>query len=643
MKKNRLLVLLLSFVMAFSVFALAACGDDNGNKDDNKKPDGTTVTLTVANVSVAKGGSETITVTYTGTGTLTYDTGDHDVATVTKDATDQKKATVNGISKGATTLTVTDGTVTKTADITVTDDQVGVTITISPAAIEVAEGEDANVTVTYTGAGKLTYSIPKADLETATVAMDEADQTKATVHGVKAGTTTLTVTDGAVTKTANITVTAKGEEPTVTITITPDKLEMVEGDEEEVEVTYNGEGTLTYSIPETDSGIATVVANDENNKKATVTAVGEGTTTLTVTDGTVSKTCEISVSAKAPDATSGKITIGGEEVTFTDEQGVYQFTEGEGELTVAYEDISGNGYSQMLSSDITSVIGENNILNLTIKNNGEETAKVRIDVNGNAGSVYGNDYPYVNLKAEYTGAAEGDVVGSGNDYIYGGADWVQIKAGGTVTCKITFKTGVGANLLALYIDSSTWNDEGTHTGSVTLSAISFTAEEVVGPDVPDDSWTAIDLSGFAGYNDGGVYSFNASANSIDISHESKPTVSSNINKSMSYGNNNKIHMKIKNNLDSEYKIRINVQNAGWDYRTVIKSATVDGNAIEVPTYGENWDGITVTLAANAEIVLEFIIDPNGAVNLCFGVNNMADGAEVGNVTISEVCMKYEAE
>ena len=74
------------------------------------------------------------------------------------------------------------------------------------------------------------------------------------------------------------------------------------------------------------------------------------------------------------------------------------------------------------------------------------------------------------------------------------------------------------------------------------------------------------------------------------------------------------------------------------------SATVDGVAISIPTYGENWDGVTVTLPANAEVVFECIIDPNGASNLCFGLNNMseADGSLAnGDITISEVCVKKE--
>ena len=167
---------------------------------------------------------------------------------------------------------------------------------------------------------------------------------------------------------------------------------------------------------------------------------------------------------------SGKLTVDGKDVTFVGNT-TYAITQDEDAIKIAYEDISGKGYTN-ITADISSVIGENNVVKFTIKNNGANVAKVRIDVNGNAGAVHGGENPYVNLSASYTG----DVVDKGNDYIYGGADWVQISAGGTVNCSIVFQKDVGAHQLMLFIDSSTWDDNGTHTGEIVLSELSFTTQ-----------------------------------------------------------------------------------------------------------------------------------------------------------------------
>lgn len=177
----------------------------------------------------------------------------------------------------------------------------------------------------------------------------------------------------------------------------------------------------------------------------------------------------VEVKPDVPDYGSGKLSVNGKDVNF-EGNASYTVSQDEGAVKIAYKDLSGKGYTN-LTADISGVIGSHNVLNLTIKNNGENTAKVRIDVIGDAGSVHG-DNNYVNLSASYTG----DVVDKGNDYIYGGADWVQISAGGTVNCSVVFQTEVGAHQLTLYIDSSTYNDEGTHTGEIVLSDMSFTTQ-----------------------------------------------------------------------------------------------------------------------------------------------------------------------
>lgn len=168
----------------------------------------------------------------------------------------------------------------------------------------------------------------------------------------------------------------------------------------------------------------------------------------------------------------GILSANSSEVTFKSDGSAYEITQDEGAIKVAYNNISGKGYTT-IAANIANIIADNNVLTITIKNNGANVAKVRLDVVGNVGAVYGGKNAYVNLNASYTG----DVEDQGNDYSYGGADWVKIAAGGTVTCKITFEVNVGAYALQLFIDSSTWDDDGTHTGEIVLSDMSLTKEE----------------------------------------------------------------------------------------------------------------------------------------------------------------------
>ena len=341
-----------------------------------------------------------------------------------------------------------------------------------------------------------------------------------------------------------------------------------------------------------------------------------------------------------PPADESFVKIGDNEVSFSGS--LYDITtaEDKSSMTVEYADLSGKSYAN-INTSIADFVADNNTFTVTIKNEGEQTAKVRIDIGCNTddGSTQpdGTKNNFCNASAEY----EGTIVASDNDYIYGGGDWVQIAAGETITAKITFTANVAKDI-KFFIDSSTWDDETTHTGKVTFSDMSLSKVEVT--TLPEgEGWTAIYLSAMGAYPDGDeVYSKEVSANSVTIIHDEKPVAGANLNVSPAYGANNLVHMKIKNNVNEAAKLCINVQNPGWDYRTVITSATVDGTPMDVPASGTTWDGIVVDLAANAEIILEIGVG-DGAGNLCFGLNNMTDGAASGNITISEVCMKSTSQ
>ena len=163
-----------------------------------------------------------------------------------------------------------------------------------------------------------------------------------------------------------------------------------------------------------------------------------------------------------------KISIG-ENVTFTGDGYAITPSEDKTSMTLGYDGVVGNSYCNIYGY-IADIIGDSNTVTFTLKNNGSASANIRMDVKCPEKAVYDvANGTYCNLNATY----EGNVEASGNNYPYGGGDWVQIAAGETVTVTIKFKTGVGADALSFYVDSSTWDDESSHTGNVTISDITL--------------------------------------------------------------------------------------------------------------------------------------------------------------------------
>ena len=168
-----------------------------------------------------------------------------------------------------------------------------------------------------------------------------------------------------------------------------------------------------------------------------------------------------------PPAGATNVKIDENEVAFTGAGYTVTVSDDQSAMTVEYEGIGGANYNN-IQTNIADFVGDNNVYSVTIKNEGAETAKIRIDIVCAAADGYGGANPFCNIGAEYTG----NTVASGNDYIYGGADWVQIAAGETVTVKITFTSGVATGIM-FFIDSSTYDDTATHTGKIVFSDMSL--------------------------------------------------------------------------------------------------------------------------------------------------------------------------
>ena len=130
--------------------------------------------------------------------------------------------------------------------------------------------------------------------------------------------------------------------------------------------------------------------------------------------------------------------------------------------TVSYENLGGNSYST-LYGDCSEFIGDSNKFSTTVTNNGTEPVKIRIDI---ASNTQVNNTEAANVSATQNGNEVN------TDTTWGGSMFT-IQPGETANLEILFDADREAKGVTMYFDSSTWNDEGTHSGSITISDMTF--------------------------------------------------------------------------------------------------------------------------------------------------------------------------
>lgn len=203
-------------------------------------------------------------------------------------ATVDSTGKVTAVAKGTADITVTTDDSAKTATCSVTVAVPVTGVTISPKTLEIYEG----------AAGKVSASVLPADATVKDVSFSSADHSIATVSsdgtvsGIKAGTTTITVTTerGGFTDTCAVTV----KEVKVTgVTISPNTLTLKPGSNAKLAISISPENASNkgVNIISTDPSVATV--DNEGN----ISALKNGTTVLVVTtkDGGFTATCNVTV------------------------------------------------------------------------------------------------------------------------------------------------------------------------------------------------------------------------------------------------------------------------------------------------------------------------------------------------------------
>ena len=187
--------------------------------------------------------------------------------------------TLIAVAAGEATVTVKDVLTLRTIDIPVNVSNGA--IKLSANELSLAAGEEGTVDIT-SGSGN--YSVQSSDMS---VAYASLEGSTVYVTGVGGGTATVTVTDteSGLTQTIDVSV------EYFPLTLSATSLTLYVGNQSTVNITS---GNGSFIVRSSDTGIATVTLSGFS---VNVTAVGEGTATVTVTDIRSGQTATISVTA----------------------------------------------------------------------------------------------------------------------------------------------------------------------------------------------------------------------------------------------------------------------------------------------------------------------------------------------------------
>jgi Bacterial Ig-like domain (group 2) len=230
------------------------------------------LTVTPTSVSVPVGGNAAVAVS-NATGPVTVTSGSPGIATVSYAS---GTATIHGIAAGSATITIHDSFTTLTVSVTVTS--VNGTLTVSPTSVSIPVGGDATVTVTG-ASGRVRASSSRTSVATVSYSSGIA-----TIHGVSAGSTTVTIRDSERRLTVSVTVTAAAA-----LTVSPTSVSVPAGSNATVTVS-NATGTVVATSSNT--SIATV---SYSSGTATIHGVATGSTTVTIHDNLNTRTVSVTV------------------------------------------------------------------------------------------------------------------------------------------------------------------------------------------------------------------------------------------------------------------------------------------------------------------------------------------------------------
>ena len=311
-----------------------------------------TLKISRSTLSLDVGQVGNLTCEYTGTGKLTWESSDTSKATVSNGKVTAKAA-------GTVVITVKDGIKKSQCMVTITkptaETPKEVTLKLNKSTLSMKVGESYTLSATYTGDKSLTWSSTNSSF---------ASVSNGKVTAKSAGTVTIEVTDGVKKAQCQVVVTNAESPKEVILRLHKSSATLDVGKSITLTYDYTGSGTIKWNS--SDNSVATVSGG-------TVTAKAAGRAVISITDGTRTAQCVVTVNAPAntPTATltintknNTTITVGDSlrlDYTYTGNKSLTWTSNNTSKLTVTQSGVvtgvsAGSTFIKVTDGDVTARI-----------------------------------------------------------------------------------------------------------------------------------------------------------------------------------------------------------------------------------------------------------------------------------------------
>ena len=336
------------FLALLAVFTLLPTGCET--PDSPQEPSGPvaveSVTVSPQNLELKVGETATLTARIqpsNAQGTLSWTSSNTTVASVAN-------GTVTAVAAGSATITASAGGKSASCQVTVKATQTVVeveSVTLDRHEMTLTEGETNRLVATVSPSNATDKTISWATSNPAIVSVDK----EGNVKGVAVGTATVAASHGNLSDACKITVTASAV-PVTSISLDKTTLALAEQDTYQLTATVKPDNATDKNVTWSTANAAIATVSDNG----LVTAVAEGTTTITAKAGDKTATCAVTVSKKVIPVTS--VTLNKTSLALT-EQETFQLS-----ATVSPDN----------ATDKTVTWSSSNTAIATVSNNGLVTA-----------------------------------------------------------------------------------------------------------------------------------------------------------------------------------------------------------------------------------------------------------------------------
>ena len=347
------------FLAILAVFTLLLTGCET--PDSPQEPSGPvaveSVTVSPQNLELKVGETATLTARIqpsNAQGTLSWTSSNTAVASVAN-------GTVTAVAAGSATITASAGGKSASCQVTVKATQTVVeveSVTLDRHELTLKEGETNRLVATVSPSNATDKTISWATSNPAIVSVDK----EGNVKGVAVGTATVAASHGNLSDACKITVTASAV-PVTSISLDKTTLALAEQDTYQLTATVKPDNatdkTVTWSTA--NAAIATVSDN------GLVTAVAEGTTTITAKAGDKTATCTVTVSKKVIPVTS--VTLNKTSLALT-EQETFQLS-----ATVSPDNATDKTVTWSSSNTAVATVSSNGLVTAVQEGSATITAK----------------------------------------------------------------------------------------------------------------------------------------------------------------------------------------------------------------------------------------------------------------------------